>query len=68
MVKQKDHPMTPMTVSIAETIRATSLSQATIYRMIGRGEIETVKVSGRRLVKMASLRQLIGDATAAEAQ
>ncbi len=66
MVKQKDHHMTPMTVSIAETIRATSLSQATIYRMIGRGEIETVKVGGRRLVKMASLRQLIGDG--AEAQ
>ncbi|WP_313737110.1 hypothetical protein [Sphingobium yanoikuyae] len=34
--------------------------------MIGRGEIETVKVGGRRLVKMASLRQLIGDG--AEAQ
>lgn len=56
--------MGPMTVSIAETIRATSLSQATIYRMIGRGEIDTVKVGGRRLVKMSSLRKIVGDDSA----
>lgn len=50
-----------MTVSIAEAIRTTSLSQATIYRMIGRGEIDTVKVGTRRLVKMSSLRKILGD-------
>lgn len=61
MVNEKDNLMSVMTLSIADTIRTTSLSSATIYRMISRGEIDTVKVGGRRLVKVSSLRQMIGE-------
>ena len=60
--------MGTMTVSVADAIRATSLSQATIYRMISAGQIDTVKIGGRRLVKVASLKKLVGDDVAPEAQ
>lgn len=53
--------MEAVTCSIKEVIRTTSLSQSTIYRMIDRGELETVKLGGRRLVKIASLKRLLGE-------
>lgn len=53
--------MEQLTCSIKEAIRTTSLSQATIYRMIGRGEIETVKLGGRRLVKISSLKRVTSE-------
>ena len=56
--------MQVMTCSIKEAIRATSLSQSTVYRMIDRGELETVKLGGRRLVKMSSLKRLLGEEVA----
>lgn len=61
MVKEKDRLMSAMTLSIADTIRATSLSANTIYRLINKGELATVKVGARRLVKVSSLRRIIGD-------
>lgn len=53
--------MEAITCSIKEAVRFTSLSQSTVYRMIERGEIETVKLGGRRLVKIASLKRALGD-------
>lgn len=48
-----------LTVSIAETVKATGLSRATIYNLIGKGELSVVKVGRRTLVKTASIRQLV---------
>ena len=59
--------MGAMTISIADTIRATSLSESTIYRMIREGELESIKI-GRRLVKMASLQRLISEPSLSEAK
>lgn len=54
--------MDTLTISVKEAARATSFSIPTIYRMMKRGEIETKKVNGRRLVSVASLKQLTGAA------
>lgn len=60
--------MGAMTISIADTIRATSLSESTIYRMIREGELESIKIGRRRLVKMASLQRLISEPSLSEAK
>jgi excisionase family DNA binding protein len=54
--------MDTIVFSIKETCRQTSLSRATVYEKIKQGELETVKVGGRRLVKVASVRRLVGEA------
>jgi predicted DNA-binding transcriptional regulator AlpA len=52
--------MQPITVSVADATTLTGLSPATIYRMLGRDEIESRKVNGRRLLILASLKKRIG--------
>ena len=54
--------MYPITMSIAQAANASGLSRATLYRMIDRSELDTVKVGGRRLVRVASLKALLGEA------
>jgi excisionase family DNA binding protein len=38
------------------------LSAATLYRLMDRGELDTVKVGRRRLVKVDSIKRLVGAA------
>lgn len=52
--------MEPLAVTIAVACKLTSLSPASVNRMIARGELETRKISGRRLVPMHAIRKLLG--------
>jgi excisionase family DNA binding protein len=54
--------MEPLTVSIAQAAATSGLSRATLYRMIDRSELDTIKVGSRRLVRVASLKALLGEA------
>jgi excisionase family DNA binding protein len=45
---------------LSETEVATGLSRATLYRLIERGELRTVKRGARRLVSTAELQRLSG--------
>lgn len=49
-----------LSCSLSEAKFMTSLSRATLYRMIAAGTLKTVKVGGRRLVPMAELEKLCG--------
>jgi len=53
-----------LTYTISESEIAIGLSRATLYRMMGRGELQTVKCGGRRLVPADELRRLSGAANA----
>lgn len=53
--------------SISEAEFATGLSRATLYRLIERGELHTVKRMGRRLVPTAELQRLSGAVSAEHA-
>jgi excisionase family DNA binding protein len=44
-----------LTYSIPEFEAATGLSRATFYRLAARGELQTIKRGGRRLVSIAEL-------------
>jgi excisionase family DNA binding protein len=51
--------MDPITVTIADAKKATGLGVTTIYDLINKGKLETVKVGRRTLVKTASIRALL---------
>ncbi len=62
MKKDGDNQMQPLAVSVGQTTAMLGLSQATLYRMMDRGELDYAKVGGRRLVKMSSIKRLLGEA------
>ena len=57
------HTIPRLGYSLAEVEIATGLSRASLYRLIARGELETIKRGRRRLVPVAQLEKLGGAAT-----
>ncbi|WP_417618123.1 helix-turn-helix domain-containing protein [Parasphingorhabdus sp.] len=53
--------MEPQLVSIAVSCQLLSLGRTTIYRLISQGQLETVKIGRRTLVKMESIKFLISE-------
>jgi len=51
--------MEPLTCSVKSAAAAIGVCRASLYTMMKTGQIETVKVGGRRLVKIASVRKLV---------
>lgn len=51
--------MEQLTTSVNATMRALGLGRTTVNAMISDGRLESVKLGGRRLVKVASIRRLI---------
>jgi len=50
----------PLAYSIKDAVQVSSIGRTTLYGLIASGDIETVKVGKRRLVKAASLARFIG--------
>ena len=50
----------PLAYSIKDAVQVSSIGRTTLYSLISSGQIETVKVGKRRLVKAASLASFIG--------
>lgn len=53
--------MEPIALSINDTAKALSLGRTSIYSLIREGRLETIKLGRRTLIKMASVRRLLGD-------
>ena len=51
-----------LALSVGETGRAIGVSRATIYRLIGRKQLATLKVGARRLVPVTALDALLEQA------
>ncbi|MBV1690439.1 helix-turn-helix domain-containing protein [Novosphingobium sp. G106] len=47
-------------VSVNEACRLVGLGRTTMYRLMDEGQVETVKIGSRRLVRVASLKALDG--------
>ena len=54
--------MEPVTCSVGDAAKAIGVCRATIYNYLGDGKIESVRVGGRRLVRIDSVRKLVGAA------
>lgn len=50
----------PLTYSIKEAARLLGLGRTTIYRLIGEGRLDTVKIGNRTLIKLRSMQRLAG--------
>lgn len=50
----------PAALSVPEAARYTGLSRSSLYRLIGSGELISLKVSGRRLIRRDALEKLLG--------
>ena len=51
--------MEPVTISITSAKTTLGLGRTTIYRLISEGQLETIKIGRRTLIKTASIRALI---------
>ena len=51
----------PITATINDFCRISGLSRSLIYRLIADGRLDSCTIGKRRLVKIESYRQLIGD-------
>lgn len=52
--------MEPIVASINDTAKALSLGRTSVYQLIRDGRLETVKMGRRTLVRIESIRRLIG--------
>lgn len=57
--------MEPEVVSVAEARSITRLGHSKIYELIGTGELRSVKIGRRRLIRLDSIRRLTGAQEAA---
>jgi excisionase family DNA binding protein len=51
--------MEPLTIRIDDARKAIGVGRTTIYSLIANGQIETVKIGRRRLIRVDSIRQLV---------
>jgi Helix-turn-helix domain len=54
--------LTPISVSIHDAVRLTSLSRSRIYELIGEGILASKSIGRRRVIPYAALEKLIGEA------
>jgi excisionase family DNA binding protein len=48
--------MEPVCISVGETARALGIGRTKVYELINAGQLETVKIGRRTLVRTASIR------------
>lgn len=51
--------MQPITCSVDEAAAAIGIGRVTLYKYINQGRVESVRIGGRRLVKIDSIRRLV---------
>lgn len=59
------HDFEPITVRIQVAVRMTGIGRSKLYELIKAGDVEIVKIGTSTLVKVESLRRLLGNRSAA---
>jgi excisionase family DNA binding protein len=54
--------MDPLLASIWDAGKMLAVGRSTIYRLIWDGRLEVVKIGRRTLIRIASIRRLVGEA------
>lgn len=54
--------MEPVTLTINDACKAIGLGRSKLYELIADKQLETVKLGGRTLVKVSSIKALVGEA------
>jgi excisionase family DNA binding protein len=58
-----DWNVEPLALSISDAAKVLSLGRTSIYAMIGDGRLDAFKLGRRTLIKMESIRRVVGGAT-----
>ncbi len=56
--------MEPITVTVPDACRITSIGMTKIYELIGEGRLKAVKIGRRTLITTESIRRLVGEEAA----
>ncbi|MEV5020732.1 helix-turn-helix domain-containing protein [Sphingobium sp. LMA1-1-1.1] len=51
--------MQPITCSVDDAAKAIGIGRVTLYKYIKEGRVESVRIGGRRLVKIESVKRLV---------
>ncbi|MDF2810485.1 MAG: excisionase [Microvirga sp.] len=51
--------MEPVTISVRDAAKAIGIGRVTLYKWIDEGKVESIRVGGRRLIKVESVRKLV---------
>lgn len=51
----------PLALSVTEASAAIGVSRQTLYRMIADGEIATVRIRGRQVVRVSEIERFLAD-------
>lgn len=54
--------MEPITVTTAEAARSIGIGKTKLFALIGEGRLKTIRLGGKVLVTVESIRQLVEDA------
>src|SRR5690606_19614993 len=57
--RPRENTMEPILISVNDAARTLSLGRTSIYALIKQGELETVKIGTRTLIRVASVRKLV---------
>lgn len=52
--------MEPILVSVNDAATTLNLGRTSIYQLINQGQLETVKIGRRTLIRVESIRRLVG--------
>ena len=53
--------MEPICASVNDTARVLGIGRTKVYELINAGQLETVKIGRRTLVRTASIRSVVGE-------
>lgn len=53
--------MKPVTINVQDAVRASGLSRVTLWRLMASGQLDSIKVGARRLIKVDSLEALLSN-------
>lgn len=57
--------MEPISVTVRDACSLIGVGRTKLYELIGNGQIEAIRIGGRRLVKVSSIRALVDEASTA---
>jgi excisionase family DNA binding protein len=59
MKKDEPEPVARRALGVVEAAKAMGLSRSSIYRLLSRGELQSVKIGARRLVRTEAIDALL---------
>ena len=57
-------PLRPVAVRLSDACRALGIGNTSLYDMMGKGEIKSIRIAGRRLIPVSEIDRIVAEACA----